>query len=163
MLKLFHILGIFYHKVPKGCKKEDSLVFIDSDCLYSTTSDFLMAAKEEMEDCQGASHEDHHQIPTPLTQPNVELTRREDPSYMSQECQEATHQRPVALRSRDSAASHKLTQSAPVHRTKDLRGGVESVKVFGRINNIVRDFLFDMHTVLGTLEQIVIKVYKEPP
>ena len=37
------------------------------------------------------------------------------------------------------------------------------MKVFGRISNIVRDFLFDMHTVLGTLERIVIKVYKEPP
>ena len=83
MLKLFHILSLFYHKVPKGCKKEDSLVFIDPGCLYSTTSDFLMAAKEEMEDSQGASHEDHHQILTPLAQPNVELTRREDPSYMS--------------------------------------------------------------------------------
>ena len=160
MLKLFHILGIFYHKVPKGCKKADNLVFIDPGCLYSTTSDFLMAAKEEMEDNQGTSHEDRHQIPTPLAQPNVELTRREDPSDMSK-CQEATHQRPVALRSRDSSTSQKLTQSASIQ--KDLRGGVESLKVFGRISNTVRDFLFDMHTVLGTLERIVMKVYKEPP
>ena len=52
MLKLFHILGLMYHKVPRGYsdKKEDSLVFINPDCLYSSTSDFLMAAKEEIDD-----------------------------------------------------------------------------------------------------------------
>ena len=56
MLKLFHILSLFYHKVPKGYKKEDSLVFIDPDCLYSVTSDFLMAAKEEVkENCEKQS------------------------------------------------------------------------------------------------------------
>ena len=60
MLWLFHILGLFYHKVPKGYRKEDSLVFIDPDCLYSATSDFLMAAKEEIED----SIEDQHQAQT---------------------------------------------------------------------------------------------------
>ena len=53
MLKLFHILSLFYHKVPKGYKKEDSLVFIDPDCLYSVTSDFLMAARDEIkESCE---------------------------------------------------------------------------------------------------------------
>ena len=53
MLRLFHILSLFYHKVPKGYKKEDSLVFIHPDCLYSVTSDFLMAAKEEVkENCE---------------------------------------------------------------------------------------------------------------
>ena len=48
VLWLFHILGLMYHKVPSECKKEDSLVFIDPGCLYSATSDFLMAAKEEL-------------------------------------------------------------------------------------------------------------------
>ena len=61
MLKLFHILGLFYHKVPKGYKKEDSLVFIDPDCLYSATSDFLMAAKEEIENSQGEDEERQQQ------------------------------------------------------------------------------------------------------
>ena len=61
MLKLFHILGLFYHKVPKGYKKENSLVFIEPDCLYSATSDFLMAAKEEIEDSQGGDEERQHQ------------------------------------------------------------------------------------------------------
>ena len=55
MLRLFHILGLIYHKVPTGYKKEDSLVFIDPDCLYSATSHFLMAAKEETEGIQGGS------------------------------------------------------------------------------------------------------------
>ena len=49
MLKLFHTLGLIYHMVPSGYKKEDSLVFIEPNCLYSATSDFLMAAKEEIE------------------------------------------------------------------------------------------------------------------
>ena len=57
MLRLFHILSLFYHKVPKRCKKEDSLVFIDPDCLFSATSDFLMATKEEIMDGQGGSSE----------------------------------------------------------------------------------------------------------
>ena len=53
MLKLFHILSLFYHKVPKGYKKEDSLVFINPDCLYSVTSDFLMAARDKIkESCE---------------------------------------------------------------------------------------------------------------
>ena len=49
MLRLFHILGLFYHALPKECDKKDSLVFIDPDCLYSATSDFLLATKEELE------------------------------------------------------------------------------------------------------------------
>ena len=57
MLWLFHTLGLIYHKVPTGYTKEDSLVFINPDCLYSATSDFLMAAKEEIEE----RSRDHHQ------------------------------------------------------------------------------------------------------
>ena len=60
MLRLFHVLGLIYHRIPRGYTKEDSLVFIDPDCLYSATSDFLMAAKEEMEDNQQGSEEHHH-------------------------------------------------------------------------------------------------------
>ena len=57
MLRLFHILGLFYHKVPSECKKEDSLVFIDPNCLYSATSDLLMAAKEEVESSSKGQHQ----------------------------------------------------------------------------------------------------------
>ena len=58
MLWLFHILGLMYHKVPTGYTRQDSLVFINPNCLFSTTSDFLMAAKEEIEE----SSKEQHQI-----------------------------------------------------------------------------------------------------
>ena len=59
MLTKFHMLGLIYHKVPSDYAKEDSLVFIDPDCLYSTTSDFLMAAKEEiLHNQQGGAEEE---------------------------------------------------------------------------------------------------------
>ena len=64
MLRLFNALGLIYHKVPSGCKKEDSLVFIDPDCLYSATSDFLMAAKEEIECSQRGSEEGQNRAAT---------------------------------------------------------------------------------------------------
>ena len=167
MLRLFHILGLFYHKVPKGYKKEDSLVFIDPGCLYSATSDFLMAAKEEIEDSQRGSHEVHHQIPTLLAQPNMESTRRRqsvlrlaDPFDMSK-CQEAPDLRPLALRRRDPATSQKPRQIATI--SKDLGEGIESVKVVQRISNSVNAFSFDMHTVLCSLERVVMNVGQEPP
>ena len=50
MLKLFHMLGLVYYRRPEDCTKNESLVFIDPDCLFSTTTNFLMAAKEELED-----------------------------------------------------------------------------------------------------------------
>ena len=72
MLRVFHILSLFYHKAPKGCKKEDSLVFIDPGCLFSATSDFLMAAKEEIEDSKGGSNqEDQHQIQSATVEEEV--------------------------------------------------------------------------------------------
>ena len=67
MLRLFHILGLLYHKVPTGYEKEDSLVFLDPDCLYSATSYFLMAAKEEIEGSHGGTGEND-----PLVQPAKE-------------------------------------------------------------------------------------------
>ncbi|MGR3913641.1 MAG: hypothetical protein OD918_03815 [Gammaproteobacteria bacterium] len=79
MLRLFHFLGFIYHKALGG-NKADSLVFINPDCLCSATSDFLMAAKEEIEDSskeqdlteasadddsQGSSEEDENGALTP--------------------------------------------------------------------------------------------------
>ena len=64
MLRLFNALGLIYHKVPSGYKKEDSLVFIDPDCLYSATSDFLMAAMEEIECSQRGSEEGQNRAGT---------------------------------------------------------------------------------------------------
>ena len=105
MLKLFHILGLMYHKVPReyNDKKENSLVFINPDCLYSSTSDFLMAAKEEIDDSQRSS----------VVEEDPDQTSRKE--YML----------------------------------------VDSAKVVQRIDNVVRDFLFDMHKVLCELERIL--------
>ena len=83
MLKLFHILSLFYHKVPKGCKKEDSLVFIDPDCLYSATSDFLMAAKEEFVENQGGGSEGSQQRTQAATK-GEEMTGRLQRKYLAQ-------------------------------------------------------------------------------
>ena len=326
MLWLFHVLGLIYHKVPSGCKKEDSLVFIDPGCLYSATSDFLMAAKEEIDDnseegqrqtqaaftkelrttrkavrrantrpklppwrklrttretvrrantrpklppwrklrtireavrrantrpklspgrklrttrkavrrantrpklspgrklrttMQGSSEEGQHQTQAVSREEtvegqggseegqhqtqavsreetvegqggseegqhqtqaasrektednqrggeeghlhNVELTTGEDPFDMGN-YQEAPDLDALALRRRDSATSQKLTWSATVQM--DLRGGVESLKVSERIKNSMRDFLFDMHTVLHSMKCIVMKVGMAPP
>ena len=73
MLWLFHTLGLIYHKVPTGYKKEDSLVFINPDCLYSATSDFLMAAKEEIEE----NSKDQHQAQA-ATKDDVEVVGKEN-------------------------------------------------------------------------------------
>ena len=304
MLWLFHVLGLIYHKVPSECKKEDSLVFIDPGCLYSATSDFLMAAKEEIDDSseegerqtqaaftkelrttrkavrrtntrpklppwrklrtireavrrantrpklspgrklrttrkavrrantrpklspgrklrtireavrrantrpklppgrklrttmQGGSEEGQHKTQAVSTEEtkdnqrgseegqhqtqavsteetkdnqrgseeghlhNVESTTEEDPFDMGK-YQEAPDLDALALRRRGSAASQKQTWSATVQ--KDLRGGVESLKVSERIRNSMRDFLFDMHTVLHSMKRIVMKVGMAPP
>ena len=100
MLKLFHILGLFYHKVPKGYKKEDSLVFIDPDCLYSATSDFLMAAKEEIEDSQGGDEERQHQT-------------------------EAATKEEIADSQGGSEGGQHQTQAATMEETEDNQGGSE--------------------------------------
>ena len=216
MLWLFHTLGLLYHKVPSGCSKEDSLVFIDPDCLYLATSDFLMAAKEEIEegqkliekrghhqtqaatteeigDSQGGNYKEQQQGSTLLAQRNMEMARRRKPllqladpfdtskgqdaphlgsltarkrkpllqladPFDVSKCQDAPHLGSLALRGRNSATAQKPT---PVQ--KNLRGGVESMKVFERISSNVRDFLFDMHKVLHSLEHTVMKVGKEHP
>ena len=301
MLRLFHILGLIYHKVPAECKKEDSLVFIDPDCLYSATSDFLMAAKEEIEDSQGGSEEGQrqsqaatkeeiedsqgsseegqhqtqavakketedsqggseegrhqsqaatteetedsqggseegqhqnqaatteetedsqggseegqHQSQAAITketedsqggseegqhQSQAAITKEtedsqggsEEGQHQSQaatteetedsqggsevgqhQSQDATmdkdkdkHQtsplRPLALTEGDSATSQKPRQTAPMR--KGL-GGVDSVKVVQRISNSISTFLFDMHTVLCSLERVVMNVGQAPP
>ena len=302
MLRLFHILGLIYHKVPVECKKEDSLVFIDPDCLYSATSDFLMAAKEEIEDSQGGSEEGQRQTQAATmeetegshggseegqhqsqaatteetedsqggseegqhqsqaatteetedsqggseegqhqsqaaTKDETEDSQRgreegqlqsqaatteetegshggseegqlqsqaatteetegshggsEEGQHQSQAAtkdetedshggsEEGQHQsqaatmdkdkdkhqtsplRPLELTEGDSATSQKPRQTAPVR--KGLGGGVESVKVLQRISNSISTFLFDMDTVLCSLERVVMNVGQEPP
>ena len=85
MLKLFHILSLFYHNVPTGCEREDSLVFINPDCLFSATSDFLMAAREDIREdlqyTQEAGHVDEEQkleIRRGIVDKNVIIQRMRD-------------------------------------------------------------------------------------
>ena len=96
MLWLFHILGLFYHKVPSGHRKEDSLVFINPDYLYSATSDFLMAAKEEVED----SSKDQH-LNQAATMEETEDSQR------------------------GSGEGHHQTQAVTKEETEDSQGGSE--------------------------------------
>ena len=120
MLWLFHILGLFYHKVPKGYKKEDSLVFIDPDCLYSATSDFLMAAKEEIGDSKGGREEGRHQTQA------ATMEETEDSQGGSEEEQhqsQATTREETEENQGDSEEGHDQTQAAIREDTEDIQGG----------------------------------------
>ena len=116
LLWLFHILGLFYHNVPKGYKKEDSLVFIDPDCLYSATSDFLMAAKEEIED----SSKDQHQNQA-ATKEEVEDSQRSSEEGQHQ-TQAVTKEDTEDSQGGSEERQHQ-TQAATMEETEDSQGG----------------------------------------
>ena len=118
LLWLFHILGLFYHNVPKGYKKEDSLVFIDPDCLYSATSDFLMAAKEEIED----SSKDQHQYQA-ATKEEVEDSQRSSEEGQNQT--QAVTKEDTEVSQGGSEERQHQTQAATMEETEDSQGGSE--------------------------------------
>ena len=149
MLWLFHVLGLIYHKVPSECKKEDSLVFIDPDCLYSATSDFLMAAKEEIED---SSEEGQHQPQAASTEKHGEAvksanTRPKLPSWrklrtareavwrklrMAREAVTRANIRPELPTERNLRPTREAVrrantrpQAASTEETEDDQGGIE--------------------------------------
>ena len=120
MLKLFHILGLFYHKVPKGYKKENSLVFIDPDCLYSATSDFLMAAKEEIGDSQGGSEEGQHQTQA------ATMEETEDSQGGSEEGQHQSQAATMGETEGNQGSSEEgqhQSQAATMEETEGSQGG----------------------------------------
>ena len=122
MLRLFHILGLFYHKVPKGYKKEDSLVFINPDCLYSATSDFLMAVKEEVEDNQGGSEEGQHQTQAD----NMEETKEsQGSSKEGQRPNKAATKEETEDSQEGSEEGQHLTKAANMEEIEDSQGGSE--------------------------------------
>ena len=122
MLRLFHILGLFYHKVPKGYKKEDSLVFINPDCLYSATSDFLMAVKEEVEDNQGGSEEGQHQTQAD----NMEETKEsQGSSEEGQRPNKAATKEETEDSQGGSEEGQHPTKAATKEETEDSQGGSE--------------------------------------
>ena len=119
MLKVFNALGLIYHKVPSGCKKEDSLVFIDPGFLYSATSDFLMAAKEEIED---SSEEGPHQTQAAST------TETEDGQGDSEEVQRQTlaaSAEETEDNQGDSEEGQQQTQAVSTEETEDNQGDSE--------------------------------------
>ena len=116
LLWLFHILGLFYHNVPKGYKKEDSLVFIDPDCLYSATSDFLMAAKEEIKD----SSKDQHQNQA-ATKEEAEDSQRS--SKEGQHQTQAVTKEEVEDSQGGSEERQHQTQAATMEETEDSQRG----------------------------------------
>ena len=116
MLRLFHILGLIYHKVPKGYKREDSLVFIDPDCLYSATSDFLMAAKEEMED----STKDQHQSQATT----MEIEHNRGGSEEGHQTQTTTTEEMEDSQGGSEENQHQ-TQAATMKETENSEGGSE--------------------------------------
>ena len=117
MLRLFHILGLIYHKVPKGYKKEDSLVFIDPNCLYSATSDFLMAAKEEMED----STKDQHQSQATT----MEIAHNQGGSDKGQHQTQTTTTEEMEDSQGGSEENQHRTLAATVEEIVDSQGGSE--------------------------------------
>ena len=119
MLRLFHILGLIYHKVPKGkeYKREDSLVFIDPDCLYSATSDFLMAAKEEMAD----SPKDQHQSQATTMEIEHNQTGSEEGQHQTQ----TTTMEEMEDSQGGSEDNQHQTQTATMEETENSQGGSE--------------------------------------
>ena len=145
MLRLFHILSLFYHKVPKGCKKEDSLVFIDPDCLYSATSDFLMAAKEEIED----GSKDQHR--------NQAVTREEteDSQGGSEEGQHQTQAVSTEEGSHDETAvgirQQKLEWKRIVAKSRviqRMKANLESIK--GEMDSVLQN----VKDAMATIDQV---------
>ena len=122
MLKLFHILGLMYHKVPRGHRKEDSLVFINPDCLYSATSDFLMAAKEEIEDNQEGIEEGQRQIQAATKE---ETEDSQDGSEEGQHQTQAATVKESEDSQQGSEESQHQTQAANIEETEDSQGGSE--------------------------------------
>ena len=119
VLWLFHILGLMYHKVPSECKKEDSLVFIDPGCLYSATSDFLMAAKEEIED---SSEEGQHQTQTASTE---ETEDNQGDSGEGQHQTQAASTKKTEDNQTGSEEGQPQTQAASTEETEDNQRGSE--------------------------------------
>ena len=48
MVHLFHILGFFYYRKPRGYTKEESIIFTDPNLLYRMTSKLLQKIQNEL-------------------------------------------------------------------------------------------------------------------
>ena len=48
MVHLFHILGFYYYKIPRGYTEEESIIFTDPNVLYRMTSKLLQKIENEL-------------------------------------------------------------------------------------------------------------------
>ena len=138
MLKLFHILSLFYHKVPKGYTKEKSLVFIDPDCLYSATSDFLMAAKEEIKESSEG-------------RPPLQAATREDVQDSQRGSEEEQQQNQVATKDH-------------IRHGEELADGkmVRKQRIIKRIRDNMKIIERELETVEKKAERIMAGLGQEP-
>ena len=148
MLKLFHILGLFYHKVPKGYKKENSLVFIEPNCLYSVTSDFLMAAKEEIED----SSEDQYQ---------TQASTVEEIQDSRGGSEGGRHQTQAATM-KQRRHGEESPQVGIKRGKMEWKGIVRKNKVIQRMEGNVKDIWHEMEAVLQYVKDTRVKIGLEP-
>ena len=158
MLRLFHMLGLVYHKVPKGYKKEESLVFIDPDCLYSATSDFLMAAKEEIED----SSKDQQQRQAAAMEKTEDIHGGSE--EVAHQIQTATKDEHEFIQE-DNGEGQQLKQPATMelYLDEEVVGIVNMRKVMERIQIKYADYQRNMNTVLKTVEDIMEGFGQQPP
>ena len=149
MLRLFHMLGLVYHKVPRGYKKEESLVFIDPDCLYSATSDFLMAAKEEIED----SSKDQQQRQAATMEKTEDINGGSE--EVAHQIQTATKDEHEFIQE-DNGEGQQLKQPAKMELYLDEEVvGIVNKKVMERIQSKNADYQRNINTVLKTVEDIM--------
>ena len=138
MLKLFHILSLSYHKVPKGYTKEDSLVFIDPDCLYSATSDFLMAAKEEIKESSEG-------------RPPIQAATREDVQDSQGGSEEEQQQNQVATKD-DIRHGEELAAGKMVRKQRIIERMRDNMKIIEQ----------ELETVVQEAEKIMVGLGQEP-
>ena len=150
LLRLFHMLGLVYHKVPRGYKKEESLVFIDPDCLYSATSDFLMAAKEEIED----SYKDQQQRQA-ATMEEIEDIHggSEEVAHLIQTATMDEHE--FIQEDRGECQHLKQPATMELHLDEEVVGIVDTKKVMERIESKSASYQRKIYTVLKTVEDIM--------
>ena len=138
MLKLFHILSLFYHKVPKGYTKEKSLVFIDPDCLYSATSDFLMAAKEEIKESSEG-------------RPPIQAATREDVQDSQGGSEEEQQQNQVVTKD-DIRRGEELAAGKMIRKQRIIERMRDNMKIIER----------ELETVVQKAERIMAGLGQKP-
>ena len=164
MLKLFHMLGLVYYRIPEGSTKGESLVFIDPDCLFSTTTNFLMAAKEELKDINRSSGDelDHFVLKPNVDSPPRPRKRRiqlADPFKETVECE--MHQK---CKSQSSSKRRKIERSLLEKQCfrGTAAGIVETDKVMQRMETNLMHIWKETAVLLQKVESTMINLHQAP-